>query len=224
MAVESAPAPEYTSLSPLAAAAYEHMEATARLVRVALALEWTIFTRFIVGVILATLLTVIYLLFTLRNARQPLVIWERLNKPIVKLFRPWIFAQLLANADPYAQSIDLRVATFSKGFCTGFMRDQKRSRNPFRSIHATAMATFAETIGGLALMSTIGQKDRAILVSLKMEYKKKARGLLTASSDFTPPPFTAGRQDIVTEVVIKDRMLDTVAIAHLGWAVDSKET
>ena len=99
------PSPEYGSLSPLAAAAYEQMQATARLVRVALQLEWTIFTRFIVGVIVVTLLTVVYLLFTLRKARQPLIIWERLNKPIIKLFRPWIFARLLAKADPYAESI-----------------------------------------------------------------------------------------------------------------------
>ncbi|KAJ8663881.1 hypothetical protein O0I10_000156 [Lichtheimia ornata] len=212
-----------SDLSPLANAIYEHFEATGRLVRVALELEWTIFTRFIVGVIITTVITVIYLLLTMRNARQPLVIWERLNKPIIKLFRPWIFATLLNNADPYAQSIDLRIATFSKGFCTGFMRDHKRNRNPFKSIHATALATFAETIGGLALMSTLKNKDRAILVSLRMEYKKKARGLLTASSDFTPPAFEGGKQEVETEVVIKDRMLDTVAIAHLGWLVESKE-
>ncbi|KAG2220270.1 hypothetical protein INT45_009885 [Circinella minor] len=217
------PSHEYGSLSPLAAAAYEQMQATARLVRVALQLEWTIFTRFIVGVIVITLLTVVYLLFTLRKARQPLIIWERLNKPIIKLFRPWIFGRLLAKADPYAESIDLRVATFSKGFCTGFMRDHKRNRNPFKSIHATALATFAETIGGLAITSTLGKKDRAILTSLKMEYKKKARGLLTASSDFTPPQYTVGRQEVQTVVVIKDRMLDTVAIGHFDWAVDTKE-
>lgn len=94
-----------SDLSPLANAIYEHFEATGRLVRVALELEWTIFTRFIVGVIITTFITVIYLLLTMRNARQPLVIWERLNKPIIKLFRPWIFATLLNNADPYAQSI-----------------------------------------------------------------------------------------------------------------------
>ncbi|KAI9312112.1 hypothetical protein BX666DRAFT_1866618 [Dichotomocladium elegans] len=210
-------------LSPLTTAIYEHFEASARLIRVALALEWTIFSRFIVGVLLVTLITVIYLLLTMRNARQPLVIWERLNKPIIKLFRPWIFQYLLNNADPYCQSIDLRIATFSRGFCTGFMRDRSRTRNPFRSTHAAALTTFAETIGGLALMSTIKPKDRAILISLRMEYKKKARGLLTASSDFTPPTFDIGTQEIETEVVIKDRMLDTVAIGHFVWMVETKE-
>lgn len=89
----------------LTTAFYEHIEATTRLIRVALELEWTIFTRFVVGVILGTFLTVLYLLFTLRNTRQPLTTWERLNKPVVKLFRPWIFSLLLGHADPYAKSI-----------------------------------------------------------------------------------------------------------------------
>lgn len=93
------------SSSPLATAIYEHFQATVRLIQVALMLEWTIFTRFVVGVILATILSVLYLVFSLRNARQPLVIWERLNKPLVKLFRAWIFAWLLGNADPYVRSI-----------------------------------------------------------------------------------------------------------------------
>lgn len=128
------------SSSPLATAIYEHFQATVRLIQVALMLEWTIFTRFVVGVILATILSVLYLVFSLRNARQPLVIWERLNKPLVKLFRAWIFAWLLGNADPYVRSIgsfksicitiaahwlsvsDLRISTFSRGFCTGIMR------------------------------------------------------------------------------------------------------
>ncbi|KAL1936759.1 hypothetical protein VTP01DRAFT_893 [Rhizomucor pusillus] len=212
------------SSSPLATAIYEHFQATVRLIQVALMLEWTIFTRFVVGVILATILSVLYLVFSLRNARQPLVIWERLNKPLVKLFRAWIFAWLLGNADPYVRSIDLRISTFSRGFCTGIMRDHKSIHNPFKSIHATALATFAETVGGLALMSTLKKKDRAILVGLNMEYKKKARGLLTASSDFTPPDLAEGKHTVNTEVVIKDRVLDTVAIAHLSWSVETKES
>jgi hypothetical protein len=37
------------------------------------------------------------------------------------------------------------------------------------SIHPTALATFAETTGGLALLSNMRKKDRAILISIKME-------------------------------------------------------
>ncbi|KAI8070053.1 hypothetical protein BC940DRAFT_20404 [Gongronella butleri] len=203
----------------------EHFQATLHLSRVALALEWTILTRFIVGVVVSTLLSIIYLVWTLRGSRQPLHVWEKLNKPVIKLFRPKIFAFLLCGVNPYVGSIDIRISTFSKGFCTGIMRDRQKNRNPFKSIHATALATLAETVGELALLSTLGPKDRAILIEIKMEFTKKARGLLTASSDFTPPMTTETTEaneegnEAKTVVVIKDRVLDTVAEAHLTWNV-----
>ena len=41
--------------------------------------------------------------------------------------------------------------------------------NIWGRIHPTALATFAETTGGLALMSNLKKKDKAILLSIKME-------------------------------------------------------
>lgn len=63
-----------------------------------------------------------------------------------------------------------------------------------------------------------------VLTCRRLQYKKKARGLLTASSDFTPPDLAEGKHTVNTEVVIKDRVLDTVAIAHLSWSVETKES
>lgn len=40
-------------------------------------------------------------------------------------------------------------------------------------IHPTALATFAETTGGLALLSNLKKKEKAILISIKMEVSKK---------------------------------------------------
>ncbi|CAO3678760.1 unnamed protein product [Umbelopsis vinacea] len=180
-------------------------------------------TRFIVGVAVATLLSVVYLLWTLRHSKQPLVVWEKLNRPMVKLFRAWIFATLLRNVNPYTGSIDVRVSTLSKGFCTGIMRDRKSAHNPSKSIHATALATFAETVGGLAVLSTLKKQDKANLGNLSIEYKKTARGLLTASSEFKIPEGYNGTDEVEHEVVIKDRMLDTVAIAKLVWRLEQSE-
>ncbi|CAO3598739.1 unnamed protein product [Absidia cylindrospora] len=153
----------------LSKALYQHLQATIQLFQVALALEWTILTRFIVGVIVATCLSILYLVWTLRESQQPLVVWEKLNKPLITLFRPKLFAYLLSGVNPYAGSVDLRISTFSKGFCTGIMRDRHRNRNSYKSIHATALATLAETIGELALLSTLGTKDSAILISMTMD-------------------------------------------------------
>ncbi|KAI7895495.1 uncharacterized protein EV154DRAFT_495113 [Mucor mucedo] len=210
--------------SPLLAALYGHLEATVHLIQVAVKLEWTIFSRLIGSLVVMTFAYIVYILISLRHGRHPLMIWEKLGKPVVKIFRPWTFARLLNNSDPYASSIDMRVSTFSRGFCTAIMRDHSSTHDAQKGIHATALATFAETTGGLALMSNLKKKDRAILVSIKMEYKKKARGLLTASSDYTlPSDLEEGRHEIKTQVVVKDRMLDTVAIAYLLWSVQTKE-
>ncbi|KAI9266020.1 hypothetical protein BY458DRAFT_512853 [Sporodiniella umbellata] len=200
-----------------------HFQATARLAKVALELEYTIFTRFIVGVIVATMLSILYLVWTLRKSKRPLVVWERLNKPLIKLFRPRLFAMLMNNLNPYSGSIDMRVTTFSRGFCTGFMRDRHHNRNPFKSIHATALATFAETVGELGLLSSLSDGDKIELVSLELEYKKKARGLITASTDFVMPVLAEKEEkDVKMDVIIKDRTLDTVSIAHLVWKVENK--
>ncbi|KAI7902844.1 uncharacterized protein BX663DRAFT_568749 [Cokeromyces recurvatus] len=214
---------EIETHSLLTEALYEHLQATIQLTKVALELEWTVFTRFIVGAMIATFFSIIYLVFTLRNSRRPLVIWEKLNKPLIKLFRPKIFAFLLGNMNPYSRSIDMRISTYSRGFCTGLMRDRQKNRNPFKSIHATALATFAETIGELGLSSCLkDDKEEISLISLDLQFKKKARGLLTASTEFKLPEENM-KSNIKMNVVIKDGTLDTVAIASLVWIIESNQ-
>lgn len=94
-----------TDTSPLIAALYGHVEATIHLVQVAVKLEWTIFSRLIGTLLVTTFAYIVYILITLRHGRHPLMIWEKLGKPVVKIFRPWTFARLLNNSDPYASSI-----------------------------------------------------------------------------------------------------------------------
>ncbi|KAI8341953.1 hypothetical protein BC941DRAFT_510038 [Chlamydoabsidia padenii] len=212
-----------SSISPLTEALYSHVQATLHLIQVFLALEWTIFSRLTFGILALAFVYLLALVFSVRNERQPLLVWEKLGKPIIKPLRPRVFAFLLGYSDPYAKSIDMHVSTLSRGFCTAIMRDRHKNRNPFRSIHATALATFAETVGGLALMTNLKPKDRVILGSINVKYVKKARGLLTASSDYTLPTDYTGTNEVQTEVVVKDRQLDTVALATLVWVVDRKE-
>ncbi|KAG2234496.1 hypothetical protein INT48_004875 [Thamnidium elegans] len=241
---------EVATPSLLADAFSQHIQATIQLTKVALELEWTIFTRFTVGVITATMLSIIYLVLTLRNSKRPLVVWEKLNKPLIKLFRPRIFAFLLGNMNPYSKSIGIyeNLYLFSwilyrfyaciqkkrkkKGKRKEKERKKKRKKKRdtymFPSIHATALATFAESVGELGLLSSLKDKEEITLLSLELEFKKKARGLLTASTDFTLPQDTDKDEEEVSsrkvnvQVVVKDRTLDTVAIAHLVWVVEKK--
>ncbi|RUS35611.1 hypothetical protein BC938DRAFT_482908 [Jimgerdemannia flammicorona] len=159
-----------TSANPSSEEAFRIILADApRLIRKAIELEWTVVRFFVLGTIVATALTAAYLMFVLRNSKAPLKVWESLGGPAIKLFRPWLFAVLLTNANPFSGSIHVRITTLTKGSCSGFLKDQRKIRNPFSSIHAGALVTFAETIGGLAAISTLNIKDRAILISLKID-------------------------------------------------------
>ncbi|OBZ85488.1 hypothetical protein A0J61_06459 [Choanephora cucurbitarum] len=91
--------------SPLTEALYGHLRASVYLAQVALELEWTIFSRLLAILILLTFSYILYILISLKDGRHPLRIWEKLGKPVVKIFRPWTFARLLNNSDPYASSI-----------------------------------------------------------------------------------------------------------------------
>lgn len=51
--------------------------------------------------------------------------------------------------------------------------------NGYYSLHATALATFAETVGGLAALSTLNNDDRAILVNLNVEVKRNCNMIVT---------------------------------------------
>ncbi|OZJ03807.1 hypothetical protein BZG36_03015 [Bifiguratus adelaidae] len=207
---------------PFTSAVRDLAHAVLQIVYSALKLEWTLLTRFTAGVVLATAATTLYLMWVLRNSRRPLQVWEALNKPVIYLLRGWIFGLLLRQANPYCGTINLRITTLSKGTCSGFMTDQHRVRNPFKSIHATALCTFAETVGGLAALSTLGKKDRAILVALNIEYKKKARGLITATAQFDLGK-ESGKRDIDEEVILMDSNLDVLAVAKLTWAIETKD-
>ncbi|POG73523.1 ribosomal protein L1-like protein [Rhizophagus irregularis DAOM 181602=DAOM 197198] len=118
-------------------------------------------------------------------------------------------------------TMDMRITTLDKGFCSGVLKEQKRIHNPFNSIHAAALCTFAETIGGLAVFSKLTDKDRAIVTRINMEYFKKARGLITATSQFNLGEIS-GQTEKECEVILKNEALDTVAKATVFWSINSK--
>ncbi|KAF9988037.1 hypothetical protein BGZ65_012992 [Modicella reniformis] len=156
--------------------------------------------------------------------RDPLKAWEALNNigllPI--RMRAWIFSTMVGIANPYSRSINFRITELRKGKACGVMRESKRISNPFRCVHAAALITFGETVGGLAVFTLLGKKDRAILTNINAEYIKVSRGLLTASS-IVQPLKDRNITEVVNEVLIKNAAFETVAKLTLTWKVDLKD-
>lgn len=130
----------------------------------------------------------------------------------------WIFSKLLGRMVPYTGSIKPRVLELSAGGARIEMRDRRAVRNHLASVHAIALANLAELSTGLPLAYAVQPRGRAILLSLTVEYLKKARGTLVGSSSFVAPSAET-EADIEIPVEVRDADGNVVARARARWRV-----
>lgn len=142
-------------------------------------------------------------------------LWDRLsNRPGGR----WIFSQLLGRIVPYTGTIKPRVLELTSTGARIELRDRRSVRNHLHSVHAIAIANLAELSTGLPLAYAVQPRGRAILLSLTVEFLKKARGTLVGSSSFIAP--AADReQDIEIPVEVRDATGNVVARARARWRV-----
>lgn len=120
-------------------------------------------------------------------AAQLLEKWKQLeNRPAGK----WLFARILQMGIPYTATVSPKVLVVEPGYARVEMEDRRRVRNHLASIHAIAIANIGELSGGLAMTATLPSDVRSILTELHVEYKKKARGKLTAECRCVVPQVT----------------------------------
>jgi len=142
-------------------------------------------------------------------------LWDRLSgRPGGKR----IFSLLLGRMVPYTGSIKPRVLELTASGARIEIRDRRAVRNHLSSIHAIALANLAELSTGLPLAYAVQPRGRTILLSITVEFLKKARGTLVGSSSFAAP--TGERdEDIEIPVEVRDASGNVVARARAVWRV-----
>ena len=144
--------------------------------------------------------------------------WDRLHRlPGGKA----LFSKLIGKFAPYSGTIDAKIVDLGPGFAKVEMRDQKKVRNHLNSIHAIALMNLGEIATGLATLYALPDDAKAIIVKLSIEYKKKARGLLTALCD-GQPIMTNERKAYEFIADIKDESGDVVASVTANWLIGPK--
>ena len=141
--------------------------------------------------------------------------WDKLSGlPGGKL----IFSKAVGKAAPYTGTIGAEVLELRPGFARVQMRDKKKVRNHLNSVHAVALMNLAEATTGLAMTSGLPDGARGILKGLRMEYIKKARGLLIAECEAEVSESTE-RRELEIQGDIMDADGDVVARAVATWLV-----
>jgi uncharacterized protein (TIGR00369 family) len=134
-----------------------------------------------------------------------------------------LFSRLVGRAAPYTATIGASVVALRPGFAQVEMQDKKSLRNHLSSVHAVALVNLAELTGNVALAYSLPDDARFIVSGLEIEYLKKARGTLTATSDCPIPPNSA-RHEYEVPVSIRDAAGVEVARAVLRSLVGPKSS
>ncbi len=146
-----------------------------------------------------------------------LSLWQRF-KPLPA--GRFLFSKILSRKVPYSGSVKPEVLDLEVGFARVQMKDRPSLRNHLESLHAISLMNIAELSTGLAVMSAMPQKSRAILKGLSIEYVKKARGTIIAESrqeKVNPLDPIKEKFDLIVESELKDASGDVVCKAKATW-------
>lgn len=145
-------------------------------------------------------------------------IWERFER---LPFRALVYRWFIRRTVPYSGSIYPDVMELRPGYARVCVQDRKRIRNHLDSIHAVALMNLCELTSGLALLSGINSQTRGILVRFSMDFKKKARGKLTATCEVVVPTVFDKVEQLV-QVDCQDQSGETVCTAEAHWLLSPR--
>lgn len=128
----------------------------------------------------------------------------------------WLFSRLLGRMAPYTGSIGAHVETLQPGYCRVRLKDRRAVRNHLRSIHAIALCNLGEVATGLALMNSLPDKTRGILLGICAEYHHKARGTLHAECHCDIPEDNQ-EQSCKIIATLSDESGETVTTITANW-------
>jgi len=129
-----------------------------------------------------------------------------------------LFSRLLGHYVPYTGNLGARIERLEPGHCVVTLRERRRLRNHLQSVHAMALANLGEMTTGLALMNSLPEQARGILVHFDIDYLKKARGMLSAECRCEIP---AGNQERELEIScdIHDSAGALVSVVTARWLI-----
>lgn len=146
--------------------------------------------------------------------------WDRLQRFPAGA---WLFSFFLGRYAPYSGSISPLVEALSPGYARVSIRDRKKVRNHLKSIHAIALINLGEIATGLAVLTSITNNMRGIVLGLEAEYLKKARGKLVANAKFELPQEIDNQTPVRVTAELLDQSGDVVTRVHATWLLGFKQ-
>jgi uncharacterized protein (TIGR00369 family) len=132
-----------------------------------------------------------------------------------------LFSHAVGMAAPYTSTIGAKVEVLREGYAEVRMFDRPSVRNHLACVHAVALANLVELTGNIALAYSLPDDARFIVSGMNVEYLKKARGTLHATSE-CPIPKTSERAEYLVPVRIWNAAGEEVTRGELRSLVGPK--
>ena len=133
-----------------------------------------------------------------------------------------LFSRALSFRAPYFSTIHPHITHLRSGYCRVEIKDRRSIRNHLGTIHAGALCTLSELVGGLAVEATLPVGLRWIPKEMAVQYIKKARGKLVCECSVDLSVLQPG--DIRVPLEIKDEAGDTVLNAAIVFYVSERKS
>ncbi len=133
-------------------------------------------------------------------------------------FGKQIMSRLVGRLAPYTGTIGATIMTLEQGRSVVVLEDRPAVRNHLKCIHAVALVNLAELAGNAALAFSMPSDARFIVAGLSIDYKKKARGRITAEG-VCPPITSHERAEYAVHVTMRDEAREVVATSTLRTLV-----
>ena len=130
----------------------------------------------------------------------------------------WLFSRIIGLIVPYTGALSATVQSLEPGHCVVTLADRRKIRNHLNSIHAIALCNLGEETTGLALMNSLPDNTRGILIGISADYIKKARGKLTAECRCDIPD-KLDTHEYTIKGDIRDSEGDLVATVRARWLI-----
>lgn len=130
-----------------------------------------------------------------------------------------LFSLMIRKLIPYTGALGAQVLKIERGDIEIKLRDRRGVRNHLSSIHAMALANLGEFATGLAVVTGLPPKMRAILKGFEIEYLKKARGTLTAKAKYKHKDSGKDSEDVSVVGEIFNTDGEVVAKVKALWRV-----
>ena len=148
---------------------------------------------------------------------------QRINTSFPSFLRSKAFTWGFNSLIPYSGTTGLVVEQLDATRAVVHCRNRRRVQNHIKGVHATAMATLAESATGMLFGQYVPDNTHLpLLKSMNIQYKRMAKGNLTATATLTDEQIrlisTTDRGSTVVDVVVKDESGNEPIECALEWA------